>query len=152
MRLSLRYRLGRQRGAAAIEFALVAGVGGFLVLLIGIMELGRVLFYLNTASEVTRLGARIAVVCDISATTTATIVARMSDMLTPLKTGDYVSLDYSPAGCAAQSNCQFVTVGIKSGLTVNTFIPYVPISVSLPPFSTTLPRESLKSTDNSLCF
>lgn len=40
-----------QRGVAAVEFALVAGI--FFSLLIGIMEMGRVLFYWNTATEAT---------------------------------------------------------------------------------------------------
>ena len=53
----------RQRGVAAVEFALIASI--FFMLLIGIMEMGRILFYWNTATEATRLGARLAVVCDI---------------------------------------------------------------------------------------
>jgi len=50
-----------QRGAAAVEFALVAIV--FFMLLIGIVEMGRVLFTWNAAAEATRYGARVAVVC-----------------------------------------------------------------------------------------
>jgi len=52
----------RQRGAAAVEFALVCMV--FLTLLIGIMEMGRLLFYWNAAAEATRWGPRRAVGCD----------------------------------------------------------------------------------------
>ena len=52
---------------AAVEFALVAAL--FFTLLIGIMEMGRVLFYWNSAAEATRLGARLAVVCDLNDTT-----------------------------------------------------------------------------------
>jgi hypothetical protein len=58
-------RFARQRGLAAVEFALIAGM--FFTLLIGIMEFSRVLFYWNTAAEVTRLAARSAVVCDSGA-------------------------------------------------------------------------------------
>jgi hypothetical protein len=143
---------GRQRGAAAVEFAIVAGVGGFLVLLIGIMELGRVLFYLNTASEATRLGARVAVVCDSDSTAIRT---RMRGML-PLLRPEDISVSYVPSGCnssasAARNSCQYVTVGIAAGVTVDTVIPFVPVSIDLPPFATTLPRESLNSTDNAIC-
>src|SRR3954452_7753274 len=53
-----------QAGVAAIEFALVASL--FFTVLLGIMEMGRVLFYWNSAAEATRLGARIAVVCDLN--------------------------------------------------------------------------------------
>ena len=53
----MRYRQ-RQGGSTAVEFALVSAFGGLFVALLGAMELGRVLFYLNTANEATRLGAR----------------------------------------------------------------------------------------------
>lgn len=136
----------RQRGVAALEFALVASIGGFLLLLIGIMELSRVLFYMNTASEATRLGARVAVVCDINS---PAIRNRMRGMLNILEPDD-ISVVYSPAGCGP-GNCQTVTVSIASNTVVETFIPFMEFSVNLPAFSTTLPRESLNSTSNSLC-
>ncbi|HWI15336.1 MAG TPA: TadE family protein, partial [Burkholderiales bacterium] len=66
----------RQRGGTAVEFAIVSVV--FFSLLIGCMELGRVLFYWNSAAEATRLGARMAVVCDKNA---AAIKQRMREML-----------------------------------------------------------------------
>jgi len=49
-----------QRGAAAVEFALIASF--FLLLLLGIIEFGRFLFLFNTMQEVTRCAAREAVV------------------------------------------------------------------------------------------
>jgi Flp pilus assembly protein TadG len=66
--MSVRHRYGaseparrvRQRGAAAVEFALVASL--LFTLLFGIMEMGRVLFYWNTATEAPDW-ARLAVVC-----------------------------------------------------------------------------------------
>lgn len=54
----------RQRGATMVEFAIVAGL--LVSLLIGIMEMGRMLFYWNATTEATRLGARLAVVCDFN--------------------------------------------------------------------------------------
>lgn len=50
----------RQRGAAAVEFALIALV--FFTLLLGIIEFGRLLYLWNTTQEVTRYAAREAVV------------------------------------------------------------------------------------------
>lgn len=50
----------RQRGSAAVEFALIAIV--FFTLLLGIIEFGRLLYLLNTVQEVTRKAAREAVV------------------------------------------------------------------------------------------
>ncbi|WP_227869237.1 TadE family protein [Nitrosospira lacus] len=125
----------KQRGAAAVEFALVASL--LFTLLLGIMEMGRVLFYWNTATEVTRLGARLAVVCNKDA---AIIKTRMSDMLGILTPGN-IDLTYTPGGCDINS-CRAVTVSI-TGLSVSTFIPLVPLNISMPSFSTTLPRESM---------
>lgn len=53
-----------QRGVAAVEFALIAIP--FLLLLLGAMELGRLLYLWNTAQEVTRNAARQAVVADFT--------------------------------------------------------------------------------------
>ncbi|HEU0201094.1 MAG TPA: TadE/TadG family type IV pilus assembly protein [Burkholderiaceae bacterium] len=131
---------GRQRGAAAVEFALVAGL--FFMLLIGIMEMGRLLFYWNTVTEVTRLGARLAVVCDLN---DADIEARMVKLL-PQVAG-HVTVTYEPASCNVNT-CQQVTVAVASSVAIPTYIPYVPLSMKLPAFATTLPRESMQSTFN----
>ncbi|MBE0473665.1 TadE/TadG family type IV pilus assembly protein, partial [Rhodoferax sp.] len=53
-----------QRGVAAVEFALVAIP--FLLLLLGAMEFGRLLYLWNTAQEVTRNAARQAVVSNFN--------------------------------------------------------------------------------------
>lgn len=129
----------RQRGVAAVEFALVAAL--FFTLLIGIMEMGRVLFYWNSAAEATRLGARIAVVCDLD---DANIKTRMQTMLSILPANN-IKIDYQPSGCDVNT-CDSVTVSILPSVPIATFIPYVPLSLTLPPFSTTLPRESMIST------
>lgn len=138
MRVTKQFFSQAQRGVAAIEFALVASV--FFMLLIGIMEMGRVLFYWNTSAEVARLGARIAVVCDKD---DAEIKARMMALFPTLTAAD-ISLDYQPAGCTA-ANCEMVTVSIVPGKQIPTFIPFVPLSLTLPGFNTTLTRESMDS-------
>lgn len=140
----------RQRGATAIEFALVSVV--FFTVLIGIMEMGRVFFYLNTASEATRLGARLAVVCDANDTAIKEKMARLLPLLTP----DRINISYEPPLCAAsaltaRASCRSVTVSVAPSLTVDTVIPFVPFTLSMPAFATTLPRESLNSTDNAVC-
>lgn len=130
----------RQSGATIVEFAIVASV--FFTLLIGIMEMGRVLFYWNTATEATRLGSRIAVVCDLN---DSDIKTKMTALFPTLTAAD-ISLDYLPAGCTS-ANCQSVTVSIAAK-SIPTNIPYVPLSLTMPPFTTTLTRESLQSTFN----
>jgi Flp pilus assembly protein TadG len=132
----------KQRGVAAVEFALIASI--FFTLLIGVMEMSRVLFYMNTATEVTRLGARLAVVCDVNAPMVKT---RMINMLNILTATD-INVDYKPSGCSS-STCESVTVSVTKS--INTFIPLVPLTLTMPPFSTTLPRESLTSATNPVC-
>ncbi|WP_423760646.1 TadE/TadG family type IV pilus assembly protein [Burkholderia sp. NLJ2] len=126
-----------QRGSAVVEFALIASV--LIMLLIGIFEFGRVLFYWNTASEAVRLGARTAVVCDVNA---AGVVKRVKSLL-PLLSDANVAVSYTPASCDVTS-CAFVTVSVTN-VTVKTMIPFVNVTVTMPPFTTTLPRESLNS-------
>ena len=127
----------KQRGAASVEFALIASL--LFTLLFGIMEMSRVLFYWNTATEVTRLGARLAVVCDKDDTAIKTSMNEMLGILTPSN----IAVAWTPGGCNINS-CQSVTVSI-TGLNVATFIPFVPLNLSMPSFSTTLPRESMDS-------
>ncbi|NBQ67694.1 MAG: pilus assembly protein [Nitrosomonadaceae bacterium] len=130
----------KQRGVAAVEFALIAVM--LFTLLIGIMEFSRVLHYWNTATEATRLGARLAVVCDQDA---AAVKTKMQSMLNILDSSN-ISVEYidKDGNSCDPDSCRSVTVSI-SGLIVSTFVPLVPLDIEMPPFSTTLPRESLDS-------
>ncbi|OGA98839.1 MAG: pilus assembly protein TadG [Burkholderiales bacterium RIFCSPHIGHO2_12_FULL_61_11] len=132
----------KQRGVAAVEFALIALI--FFMILIGVMEMSRVLFYMNTAGEVTRLGARLAVVCDVG---DPIVETKMINMLNILTAPD-ISVGYNPTGCTSDT-CQSVTVSVTKS--INTFIPLVPLTFTMPSFSTTLPRESLNSATNPVC-
>ncbi|MDT4879376.1 hypothetical protein FQZ97_1150470 [compost metagenome] len=117
-------------------------------MLIGIVEFSRVLFYWNTAGEATRLGARVAAVCDYKANG---IYSQMKQLL-PILSTDNIQVTYEPSfptkcdpdAATARSTCESVTVRIV-GLKVDTVIPIVPVSVTMPPFTTTLPRESMNS-------
>jgi len=60
-----------QRGAATVEFALIAIV--FFMILLGIMEFGRLMYVWNTTQEVTRRAAREAVVRDFTSAEIAAI-------------------------------------------------------------------------------
>jgi len=133
----------RQSGVAAVEFALVSAV--LFTLLFGMMEMGRVLFYWNSAVEATRFGARIAVVCDLNANVIRT---RMQQRL-PILPTNMIAINYEPSGCTVDT-CSAATVSIMAGVSVSTFIPFVPLTLSLPAFSTTLPRESMQSSPSGL--
>ena len=135
--LSVR-RSPAQKGATSLEFALIALV--FLGVLFAILELGRMLFYWNSVTEATRLGARIAVVCDINE---PNIKIRMQQISPYLPDGN-IDIAYAPANCGA-ANCESVTVSVTPGVQFDLMIPGVSLAISLPGFSTTLPRESLDS-------
>jgi len=132
-----------QRGVAAVEFALIAAI--LFTLLFGIIEFGRVLFMMNTTAEATRLGARLAVVCDKD---DPVIKSRMTGMAGFLSPGN-IDISYTPGGCDV-SSCRYATVSI-TGLTVRSLVPLIPINFSMPAFATTLPRESMNSGYNPDC-
>jgi Flp pilus assembly protein TadG len=138
----------RQSGAAAVEFAIVSAV--FFVILLGAIEMGRLLWTWNAAAEATRLGARMAVVCDIG---DSTIVTRMQERLPALAPGN-ISIQYVPAGCTPDT-CQSVRVSL-TGYTHQPIIPLglvggTALSITVPPFQTTLPREFMQSAGNPFC-
>jgi Flp pilus assembly protein TadG len=142
------FRLLR-RGTTVVEFALVAGL--FLIaLLLGIVELGRAFFYLNASAEATRLGARLAVVCDKSEAQQDRIRERMREFVSVLP-ADRIAFDYTPDNACSAGTCRSVTVRILPGATFDTVIPFVPLTWGLPPFATTLPTESLSSAHNPVC-
>jgi Flp pilus assembly protein TadG len=132
-----------QVGAAAVEFAIVASV--FFMILLGAIEMARLLWTWNAASEATRLGARLAVVCDINA---PVIKTRMRQMLPALTNGN-ITINYLPGGCSAL-DCRSVTVTLN-GYTHVPIIPLVPLSIPIPPFATSLPREFMQSAGNPIC-
>ncbi len=129
----------RQRGVVTVEFALIAIF--FFALLIAIMEFGRIMFAFNSAAEATRFGARIAVVCDPNST--AMIVSKMQLLMPYLATAN-ISISYIPNGCDVNT-CQQVQVGV-TGISYRPLIPVASLNIAMPSFTTTLPRESMRST------
>jgi Flp pilus assembly protein TadG len=136
----LRRQPRTQTGAAVIEFALIGLL--FFILLFGVIEIGRVMFTWNAAAEATRYGARVAAVCNMNDTA---IANRMRRIMPNLANAN-VNVAYLPAGCN-KSNCLYVRVSI-SNLQVTTHIPVVGGVLDVPAFTTTLPRESLESTNS----
>jgi hypothetical protein len=132
-----------QFGATAVEFALVVPL--FLGLVFGVMEFSRLMFVYSTAVEATRLGARVATVCNVNDTA---VIRRMNSMLTLLNTGN-VTVNYPTGECSA-TTCDPVTVRIHD-LEVPLLIPLARLTVAVPDFATSIPAESRDSTDNALC-
>jgi Flp pilus assembly pilin Flp len=142
----------RQRGAATVEFALVALV--FFAVLIGVMEFGRWLFTLNSVAEATRWGARTAVVCDMD----ASAIKNNMKLIARGLTDSMIGVVYEPAGCTESGalSCERVKVGVGSAAgasddyNLSLLFPFK-LNVAIPSFSTTLPTESLESLNNPVC-
>lgn len=132
----------QQGGAAIVEFALIAMF--FFMLLIGIMEFGRWLFTLNAASEATRWGARLAVVCDNTEPQKEKIKKKIVSILHGVS-DEQVDITYSPPGCASVTCITDVTVSMKQSAKFTAMIPFFSGSYQIPPFTVTLPRESMES-------
>lgn len=136
-----------QRGLTTVEFAVVGAVA--ILVLIGVIEIARMLFVWNTIGEVTRRGARLAVVCPVG---DAAIVAEAlmnrsgGDPVLNGLTAANVDVSYRDAAGAPTAVfdlIEYVRVEI-TGYAHTLLIPFVPLGpVTLPAFSTTLPIESL---------
>lgn len=141
-------RARMQRGAAAVEFALVASLLCLLVL--GAMEMGRLLWTWNAAVEATRYGARLAVVCDMN---DSHIKSRMIGRLPTLSTSNITVTYLNPPNAAntcTAVDCKAVMVAL-TGYTHHAIIPFSPLTLTLPPFATTLRKEYMSSTSNEVC-
>lgn len=134
-----------QKGAAVIEFAIVAVL--LFTLLFGVIEMGRILFMMNATAEATRLGARLSVVCDMDADIRSKMI-NLAGFLTPSDI-NIVFVDSNGNSCTPNT-CRYVTVSINP-IPIQSIVPFVPVSFPLPPFSTTLPRESMSSLNNPIC-
>lgn len=132
-----------QRGAAMVEFALVAMI--FIMIALAIMEFGRWMFTLNAANEATRWGARLAAVCSLN---DPKIKEKMQSIL-PVATAQ-ISISYSPNGCTA-ATCQTVEVALVD-VYFEPLFPFMSTGVPVPPFTTTLTRELMNSAGNPACF
>lgn len=137
-----------QAGTAAVEFALVSAV--FFTSLLGVVEMGRMLWLWNAAVEATRLGARMAIVCDLNDADIKTrMMQRLPDLTSAEITVTYLNPPAANNTCTPET-CKAVSVKL-SGYVHQTLIPFVSLSVSMPSFTTTLPKEFMSSTNNPVC-
>lgn len=138
----------RQRGVAAVEFAIVALL--LFTLLFGVIEMGRLLWTWNAAVEATRHGARLAAVCDQN---DSRIKAAMAERLPALSASQIVITYLNPPAadntCTA-ADCKAVRVSLRN-VTHQTLIPLVPLNLALPAFATTQRKEFMNSTANEVC-
>jgi Flp pilus assembly protein TadG len=138
----------RQRGVAAVEFALVCTV--FFTMLLGVVEMGRLLWTWNAATEATRLGARLAVVCDMNEPHIKTqMIERLPSLTTSNIVIDYLNPPAADNTCTV-STCKAVRVSL-TGYEYEAIIPFIPLTLDLPAFTTTLRREHMQSSGNAVC-
>ena len=147
----------KEQGGAIVEFAIVAVI--FFTVLLAIMDFGRILFAWNAATEATRWGARVAVVCD--KLSPDQIRDKMKRILPELTNSNILINYYNPEGTINNScdatNCKGVEVSI-TGLSVQPISPFMGLLMPpVPPFTTYLPRESMEAINgvgdqNPVCF
>lgn len=127
-----------QRGTTAVEFALIATVA--ISLMLGVLQFGWILFTFNSAAEATRAGARLAVV---SVPNSAAILREMQFFLPGLQASNVI-VQYEPSEVA----CEYVVVQLATGRNAYqvSWVFWPPLTgITVPPFPTSLPRESLGS-------
>lgn len=144
----------RMRGVYVVEFAVVGLL--LFILLFGALEMGRLLFTVNTLNESVRRGARLAVVCDIQdpeilrKAVFADANSTASSLIGNLDAGDIV-LSYfgenwakisDPTPSGDFSKVRFVQVSIEN-FPFHLMIPVLGGDIFLQPFRAVLPRESL---------
>lgn len=135
-----------QRGSTAVEFALVLML--LLTFVFGIVDFSRMLFTWNAVNEAARAGARYAVVCHDSISGNDAVLARMQALVPSIQS---VNLSWAPSGCNA-TTCESLTLTV-SNLQFRWISPIAGIGgiapIAMPPFTTTLVRESMRQDTNS---
>jgi hypothetical protein len=134
----------KMRGVVLVEFAIVGGV--LLAVMFGCLEFGRTTYTLAALNEGTRRAARLAAVCPINdpvimpAVNFAGLVGFNSATNVNLQ---YLDVNGAPLGGAPASNLvHYVRVGV-TGYTIPLIIPGLNITITAPPYTVTLPAESL---------
>lgn len=133
-------QLMRQRGTTTVEFAIV-GVA-LMVVLFGMIEMGRIIFTFNMLQEGARRAARVAVICPYNDTTSIENAALFTTLPGDAPTVDIKYLNQSGGDHANYDDIAYVRVSLKD-YKLKIRIPLVSPEFTAPTFSSTLPRESL---------
>jgi len=144
----------RQGGTTTVEFAIIGMVA--MLCLLGVIEVSRLLFVINTLGESTRRGARLAVVCPVNDPAIAQMAVfnssggNNSPVINNLSTGN-ILLEYLDAagntiGGDLTDPAVYVTIAYARVQIVNYVHPWIfpgGLVFNMPPQPSTLPRESL---------
>ncbi len=159
------YASNRQHGGYIVEFALTYAL--FMFVLLGCVEVARVMFTWSALNHATQRGARVAAVCPVNDTKIAQIAIFGADgdtasSLIPGINASNILVEYQDASgsdTTDYADIRYVTVSV-SAYTHQMLVPelvagYVSPTISAPAFSTTLPAESLgynPDTQTRVCF
>jgi Flp pilus assembly protein TadG len=133
----------RMRGVYMVEFAITASI--LMILLFACIEFGRGVYTFAALNEGTRRAARLAAVCPIN---DPAITAAVNFLGAPGFNNANVSVTYldvngnSLGAAPALVNVDYVRVSVV-GYIVPLSIPFVNPRLIAPPFTVTLPAESL---------
>lgn len=146
----------RQKGLVMVEFSIIGLL--FFVLLFSVFEISRLLFVWNAVADAARLGARAASVCVIDSNDIANIaLSNPNNAGNAFLPGDLdasnIQVRYlnengglvanpDPTNEATFMQIRYVEVSIVN-YTHNLLIPVLGGPITLPPFTTTRPREAL---------
>lgn len=134
----------RERGAAIVEFAIVGTF--FFTMLLGTLELGRLLWVHNELANATRRAARYAVTHSVAEYENATRIAVYGNLrpdarpIVPGLSVADVSVTSSPSAYGYGTNTGTVSVTISYRF--NYVTPLLGTYVQLSPYQTVLPVES----------
>ncbi len=135
-----------QKGAETLEFVVIFGF--YMMLIMTVFEFGRVLTTYNLLTEVTRRGARMAVVCP-SNDTAIIQAALFNDIQNSANDSALLqNLDISDIGVQyfnnVSGNPEFAEVSINPSFTIDYLIPFIADALghNVPTFRTTLYMES----------
>ncbi|MDX1302221.1 TadE family protein [Photobacterium sp.] len=144
----------KQHGVTIVEFTIVASL--FFILIFAIIEFGRLMFTWHTLNETTRRAARIASVCQVSATEQTDVItsAFIDSVPLPNFTAANIELRYlgedgTPITGDLTTPAKFNDISFIEAriinYQINLIIPLATFDVDFtaPDFSTILPRESL---------
>jgi Flp pilus assembly protein TadG len=119
-------RSTRRRGASAVEFAIVAPV--FFLVVLGIIEFGRMVMVQQVITNAAREGARIAV---LDSATTARVTTRVNDYISAARlSGATVTVTPNPPTLA----------GFDQPVTVRVELPFSAVSALSRPFMSAATR------------
>ena len=145
--------LQREAGTTSVEFAIIGMLA--MVVLLGIVEFSRLVFTLNTLSEATRRGARMAAVCPINDPAIAQVAMFNppgGGGASPLVTGfgpgnilvEYLNQTGGVIGAPAANYLQIRYVRVRiANYQHRLLVPLFDVTLNVPAYPSTLPRESL---------